>query len=123
MRPLTADDLTARAGIRDAALVQFAERGVASTTMRAIAAHAGVSPGLVQQHFGSKDGLREACDRDVQDLVRREASQMVDERVVGVPAFIAEASSRADPSSHATWRAQSSMARRPRQPSSTRFSR
>ena len=33
--------------------------------IRAIAADAGVSPGLVVHHFGSKDGLREACDRHV----------------------------------------------------------
>ena len=56
------DDRTARARIRDAAIACFAERGVAATTVRTIAASAGVSPGLVIHHYGSKDGLRVACD-------------------------------------------------------------
>lgn len=55
-------DLTGRARIRNTALRQFAERGFAATTMRDVAAAAGVSPALVQHHFGTKDGLREACD-------------------------------------------------------------
>ncbi|GAA4515532.1 TetR/AcrR family transcriptional regulator [Brevibacterium yomogidense] len=57
-----ASDLTGRARIRNTALRQFAERGFAATTMRDVAAAAGVSPALVRHHFGSKDGLREACD-------------------------------------------------------------
>lgn len=55
-------DLTGRARIRNTALRQFAEHGFAATTMRDVAAAAGVSPALVQHHFGTKDGLREACD-------------------------------------------------------------
>jgi TetR/AcrR family transcriptional regulator, regulator of cefoperazone and chloramphenicol sensitivity len=57
------DDLTARAGIRNAALRLFAERGHDAVTVRAIAAQAGVSPALVLHHFGSKDGLRAEVDR------------------------------------------------------------
>jgi AcrR family transcriptional regulator len=64
-------DLTARARIRDAALEQFAERGFEGATIRGIASAAGVSPGLVQHHFGSKEGLRRACDDEVLELVRR----------------------------------------------------
>ena len=56
------DDLTARARIRDSAIVYFGRHGFQSATVRAIAADAGVSPALVIHHFGSKDGLREACD-------------------------------------------------------------
>ncbi|MEW2359572.1 TetR family transcriptional regulator [Spirillospora sp. NPDC029432] len=56
------EDLTARARIRDAALEQFAAHGVKGTTIRGVAEAAGVSPGLVQHHFGSKAGLRAACD-------------------------------------------------------------
>lgn len=56
------DDLTARARIREAALRQFGEHGFKSTTIRSVAEEAGVSPALVQRHYGSKDGLREACD-------------------------------------------------------------
>lgn len=55
-------DLTARANIRNAALRMFAERGHDSVTVREIAAAAGVSPGLVLHHFGSKEGLRVAVD-------------------------------------------------------------
>jgi len=55
-------DLTGRARIRDAALALFGERGVERTTLRDIARSAGLSAGLVRHHFGSKDGLRAACD-------------------------------------------------------------
>jgi AcrR family transcriptional regulator len=56
-------DLTARAGIRNAALRLFAERGHDAVTVREIAAEAGVSPALVLHHFGSKDGLRHEVDQ------------------------------------------------------------
>lgn len=56
------EDVTARARIRDVALALFAERGVAGTSVRGVAAAAGVSTGLVQHHFGSKAGLQQACD-------------------------------------------------------------
>lgn len=59
---VTFEDLTARARIRDAALRYFTEYGFAGATIRAIARAAGVSPGLVRHHFGSKDELRNACD-------------------------------------------------------------
>jgi AcrR family transcriptional regulator len=62
-------DLTARARIRDSAIVYIGRHGFRSATVRAIAAHAGVSPALVIHHFGSKDGLREACDGYVTDLI------------------------------------------------------
>jgi AcrR family transcriptional regulator len=55
-------DLTARARIRDAALRRFGEDGFAATTVRRIALDAKVSAGLVVHHFGSKQGLIEACD-------------------------------------------------------------
>ncbi|MFD0204347.1 MULTISPECIES: TetR/AcrR family transcriptional regulator [Saccharothrix] len=64
MRSATSD-LTARARIRDAALARFGADGVAGASMRAIAADAGVSPALVVHHFGSKEGLRQACDEYV----------------------------------------------------------
>jgi AcrR family transcriptional regulator len=65
-----AGDLTARARIRDAAIARFAAEGVARTSVRAIAAEAGVSPALVMHHFGSKDALRVACDQHIAALVR-----------------------------------------------------
>lgn len=61
--PHTAPETAAR--IRDAAIVEFAAHGFTRTTVRVIASAAGVSPGLVIHHFGSKDGLRAACDDHV----------------------------------------------------------
>jgi AcrR family transcriptional regulator len=59
------DDRTTTARIRDAAIERFGEAGFGKATVRDIAANAGVSPGLVLHHFGSKAGLREACDEYV----------------------------------------------------------
>nr|WP_157802360.1 TetR family transcriptional regulator [Diaminobutyricimonas aerilata] len=56
------DDRTTRARIRDAAVRLFGRDGFAATSVRAIAAEAGVSPALVLHHFESKEGLRRACD-------------------------------------------------------------
>lgn len=55
-------DLTSRARIRNAGLHQFATSGFAGTPMRAIAAEAGVTIGLISHHFGSKEGLKEAVE-------------------------------------------------------------
>ncbi|MGJ5725782.1 TetR/AcrR family transcriptional regulator [Brevibacterium sp. H602] len=51
--------------ILSAAVAEFARHGFTKTTVRGIAAAAQVSPGLVIHHFGSKDGLRSACDEHV----------------------------------------------------------
>ncbi len=59
------DDRTARAVIRDEALRLFAGHDPDAVSVRAIAAAAGVSPGLVIHHFGSKEGLRQAVDEHV----------------------------------------------------------
>jgi TetR/AcrR family transcriptional regulator, regulator of cefoperazone and chloramphenicol sensitivity len=66
------EDLTARARIRDAAIAQFAEHGFRVATIKSIAAAAGVSSGLVQHHFGTKERLREACDRAAVERVRQQ---------------------------------------------------
>lgn len=63
------EDLTTRARIRDAAILRFAREGFGAS-VRAIAADADVSPALVLHHFGSKDGLRAACDEHVLATVR-----------------------------------------------------
>jgi AcrR family transcriptional regulator len=65
----SADDLTAAARIRDAAIEQFGEHGF-GVGLRSIAEAAGVSAALVIHHFGSKDGLRKACDDYVADEIR-----------------------------------------------------
>lgn len=64
----SADDLTAVARIRDAAIDQFGRNGF-GTSVRAIATAAGVSPGLVIHHFGSKDKLRRACDDHIAESI------------------------------------------------------
>lgn len=63
-------DLTGRARIRQAALAVFAEVGTTRATMRIIAERAGVSPALLVHHFGSKEGLRAACDEHLMSFVR-----------------------------------------------------
>jgi AcrR family transcriptional regulator len=62
-------DLTAAARIRDAAIEQFGEHGF-DVGLRAIADAAGVSAALVIHHFGSKDGLRKACDDYIAEEIR-----------------------------------------------------
>ncbi|WP_445166548.1 TetR family transcriptional regulator [Mycolicibacterium sp. Dal123E01] len=69
-------DLTTAARIRDAAIEQFGAHGF-NVGVRAIAAAAGVSPGLVIHHFGSKDGLRQACDDYIAEQVRSEKSDAI----------------------------------------------
>ncbi|RAC10263.1 TetR/AcrR family transcriptional regulator, partial [Burkholderia multivorans] len=58
-----------------AAVREFAAHGFAKTTVRAIAAAAGVSPGLVIHHFGSKEGLRTACDDHVFALITEKKAE------------------------------------------------
>ncbi|WP_181724161.1 TetR/AcrR family transcriptional regulator [Nocardia gipuzkoensis] len=67
----SSEDLTTAARIRDTAIEVFGEHGF-QVGVRKIAAAAGVSPGLVNHHFGSKDGLRAACDDRVLQLIRDE---------------------------------------------------
>lgn len=77
--------------IIDAALRRFAVDGIASTSLRAVAREAGVSPALVVHHFAGKAGLVAAVDEAVvrefgeafadaepdeaDDLLRRRAAQ------------------------------------------------
>lgn len=84
------EDLTARARIRDAALAQFAEHGTKGATMRGIAEAAGVSIGLVQHHFGSKEALRKACDEAVIEVFRRRLTRRAADDTLGEPGFMAE---------------------------------
>lgn len=70
--PFADPDRTARARIRDAAIARFGRDGIAETSLRAIAGDAGVSTPLVIHHFGSKKGLRAACDKYVADRIREQ---------------------------------------------------
>jgi AcrR family transcriptional regulator len=78
------DDLTTRARIRDAAIVRFGREGFGAS-IRAVAGDAGVSPGLVIHHFGSKDGLRLACDEYVLRVTREAKTRSI---VTGGPGDI-----------------------------------
>ena len=69
-------DLTPRARIRDAAITVFGEHGF-RVSVRTIAAAADVSPGLVNHHFGSKDGLRAACDDRVLEVLRTHRADLL----------------------------------------------
>lgn len=85
MRSAHAEDRTARARIRDAAITCFADRGVAATSVRAIATAAGVSPGLVIHHYGSKDALRVACDEWVAQRIYEVKSEAIDDGLAMSP--------------------------------------
>jgi AcrR family transcriptional regulator len=69
-------DLTAAARIRDAAIEQFGQHGF-GVGLRAIADAAGVSAALVIHHFGSKEGLRKACDDFVVEEIRSSKSETI----------------------------------------------
>ncbi len=55
--------------IRRAALKSFATKGASGTSLRSVAADAGVSLGLVQHHFETKSGLIKAVDDYVMSAV------------------------------------------------------
>jgi AcrR family transcriptional regulator len=65
----SADDLTAVARIREAAIDLVGQHGF-SVGLRAIAQAAGVSAALVIHHFGSKEGLLKACDDYIAEEIR-----------------------------------------------------
>ncbi len=70
----SADDLTAVARIRDAAIDQIGQHGF-TVGLRAIAQAAGVSAALVIHHFGSRDGLLQACDDYIIEQIRESKSE------------------------------------------------
>jgi AcrR family transcriptional regulator len=70
------NDRTAIARIRDAAIDQWGQHGF-TVGLRSIAEAAGVSAALVIHHFGSKDGLRKACDDSIAEEIRVAKSESV----------------------------------------------
>lgn len=79
----TAAPADARERILAAATDLFGLRGAAGTPLTAIARQAGVSPALVIHHFGSKEGLRKACNRRLVEQIRATKSSAM----AGSPAF------------------------------------
>ncbi|OZC74472.1 TetR/AcrR family transcriptional regulator [Rhodococcoides fascians] len=78
-----ADDRTTRARILDAAIAVFGRDGF-GVGVRTIATAAAVSPGLLNHHFGSKDGLREECDRRVLAIVHGSKTAALSSSPVGL---------------------------------------
>jgi AcrR family transcriptional regulator len=70
-------ELTTVERIRNAALRMVAVQGVSGTSLRAVAAAAGVSLGLVQHHFATKAGLIKAVDDYVFAAVINQITQPV----------------------------------------------
>jgi AcrR family transcriptional regulator len=85
------EDLTARARIRNAALRYFTEYGFDRATIRDIARAAGVSPGLVRHHFGSKDELRRACDTYALEALHAYAERALTDEGLNDPATTGKA--------------------------------
>ncbi len=84
----TNEDLTAKARIRNAALDLYAQYGEDRVSLRAIAAEAGVTLGLVQHHFKTKAGLRDAVGQLVVDYF---AQAIADVPTDGTPTDLASA--------------------------------
>lgn len=72
--------------ILEAAIRRFGEDGL-DAPLRVIAADAGVSAPLILHHFGSRAGLRQACDARVAALTRAAKSAVLDP-FTGVSAFV-----------------------------------
>jgi len=81
-------DLTAKARIRNAALDLYASQGEDRTSMRAIAAAAGVTVGLLVHHYGTKDRIRDAVEDLIVDYFRQAIARAP---TGGTPANIAAA--------------------------------
>lgn len=64
--------------ILDAAIELFGEHGFRGTPLKAIAAAANVSQALIVHHYGTKNGLRAACDAHVAHLVRAGKEETID---------------------------------------------
>lgn len=73
-----ADDFTARARIRDTAIVAFARDGFDGASLRTVAREAGVSAALIVHHFGDKQSLRVACDDFVVGVFTDEKHDLID---------------------------------------------
>ncbi|WP_022871350.1 TetR family transcriptional regulator [Yaniella halotolerans] len=65
--------------ILNAAIKLFGEHGVRGTTLKSIAAEANVSQALIVHHYGTKEGLRSACDAYVADVIRERKEETLAE--------------------------------------------
>ncbi|MGO1069186.1 TetR/AcrR family transcriptional regulator [Lysobacter sp. CA199] len=63
-RPAAADNPDLRERLLDAAIACYARQGIAATSLRAIAAEAGVNPALLHYYFGDKQQLQDAVSNE-----------------------------------------------------------
>src|ERR1700757_2618675 len=77
---------SARDEIADAAVKCFAREGFGAS-LRTVAAEAGVSAALIVHHFGSKQGLIEACDARVLGVADEKLRLMNDEGLAAAMAW------------------------------------
>lgn len=70
--------MTRKTAVLQAAKELFGECGYADTTFKKIARRAGVAPGLVAHHFGSKDNLFLECGLDVLRIFLERLQEAVD---------------------------------------------
>ncbi|MEX1249216.1 MAG: TetR family transcriptional regulator, partial [Acidimicrobiia bacterium] len=76
---------------------RFPRDGFEGTTMRAIAEDAGVSAALVVHHYGSKEGLRKACDAHVVERIRTVKGEGIESDSLTDPSFMAGGFQIAEP--------------------------
>ena len=62
--------------------------GYDGASIRVIAAAAGVSPALVIHHFGSKEGLRSACEEQMLALFAEEVDRLSEMNAAGLGAML-----------------------------------
>jgi len=95
-----ADGTDQRIRLLDAALLSFSQRGIAGTSLRSLAADAGVTPAMLNYYFGSKERLVDAVVNErllpVLDSLRQrlaahadaDCSELVAQFVTGMHAMI-----------------------------------
>lgn len=78
MRRTAEDTAATRVALLDAALFEFAERGVATATLAGVAARAGLTRGAVYHHFADKGALHLAVLAESWDAVSAEVWAALD---------------------------------------------
>jgi TetR/AcrR family transcriptional regulator, regulator of cefoperazone and chloramphenicol sensitivity len=80
---------SAREEIAAAAVRCFAREGFGAS-LRTVAADAGVSAALIVHHFGSKQGLIDACDAQVLGVADEKMRLMNDDGIVAAAAWVVQ---------------------------------
>lgn len=91
------EEQDARQRILNAALTEFGQHGFRGASIRRIARLAGVSPALIQYHFGTKEGLRTACDTWALGWLDSHWIEGLEHGRYSDPAYLSGAMSSAEP--------------------------